>query len=175
MELSELQKQIVESKEDKIVVIARAAVGKTRCLTERVRFWLKKGVDPSEICCITFTNLAANEMQMRLGDDYNNGMFIGTIHSLAAQMLASHGYGAKVGNAINNEDFDLFFNYIREAPSCIVHYSYVIVDEAQDLSSNEYHFIFNMIKPEHFFVVGDPFQCIYEGLKNASAKYMSSL
>ena len=175
MELSELQKQIVESKEDKIVVIARAAVGKTRCLTERVRFWLKKGVDPSEICCITFTNLAANEMQMRLGEDYKDGMFIGTIHSLAAQMLASHGYGAKVGNAINNEDFDLFFNYIREAPSCIVHYSYVLVDEAQDLSSNEYHFIFNMIKPEHFFVVGDPFQCIYEGLKNASAKYMSSL
>ena len=175
MELSELQKKIVTAPEDKMVVIARAAVGKTACLTERVRFWLKQGIEPSEICAITFTNLAANEMQVRLGDDYRSGMFIGTIHSLAAQFLTKGGYGAKVGKAINEEEFDLFFSYIKKDTSCIEHYSYVLVDEAQDLSYDEYHFIFNMINPEHFFVVGDPFQCIYENLKGASSKYMTGL
>ena len=175
MELSKLQEKIVTAPDDKMVVIARAAVGKTACLTERVRFWLRQGIEPSEICAITFTNLAANEMQIRLGDDYKNGMFIGTIHSLAAQFLTKAGYGAKVGKAINEEQFNLFFSYIKKDASCIEHYSYVLVDEAQDLSYDEYHFIFNMINPEHFFVVGDPFQCIYENLKQASSEYMLKL
>lgn len=158
-----------------MVVIARAAVGKTRCLTERVRFWLRQGIDPSDICAITFTNLAANEMQVRLGDDYKDGMFIGTIHSLAAHFLKDYGLGAKVGKVINERKFDEFFGYIKEAPGCVEHYAYVLVDEAQDLSINEYNFIFNMIQPPHFFVVGDPLQCIYESLKGASPKYMESL
>lgn len=175
MELSELQERIVTAPDDKMVVISRAATGKTRCLTERVRYWLKNGVDPSQICAITFTNLAANEMQVRLGDDYKEGMFIGTIHSLAARFLRIGGYGAKVGAAINEDKFDLFFTYIKKDPSCVQHFSYVLVDEAQDLAYDEYHFIFNMINPEHFFVVGDPFQCIYEGMKKASAKYMNQL
>jgi superfamily I DNA/RNA helicase len=158
-----------------MVVIARAAVGKTRCLTERVRFWLRRGVDPSDICAITFTNLAANEMQMRLEDDYKDGMFIGTIHSLAAHFLKDHGLGAKVGKVINDREFDEFFGHIKDYPACVEHYAYVLVDEAQDLSINEYDFIFNMIQPSHFFVVGDPLQCIYESLKGASPKYMESL
>lgn len=175
MELSKLQEKIVKSPEDKVVVVARAGSGKTRCLTERVRFLLRQGIDPAEICAITFTNLASNEMQVRLADDYKDGMFIGTIHSLAAQFLVKGGYGAKVGSAINEEKFDLFFNYIKKAPSCVEHYSYVLVDEAQDLSYDEYSFIFEMIKPEHFFVVGDPYQNVYFSLKEASAKYMCSL
>ena len=175
MELSELQKEIVTAPDDKMVVIARAAVGKTTVLTERVRYWLQQGIEPSEICCITFTNLAANEMQVRLGSDYKDGMFIGTIHSLAAQFLVKGGYGASVGKAINEEKFDLFFSYIKKDPSCIEHYSYVLVDEAQDLSHDEYDFIFNMIRPNCFFVVGDPFQCIYENLKGASSYYMEKL
>jgi superfamily I DNA/RNA helicase len=40
MELSKLQKQIIESNAEQVVVIASAACGKTRTLTERVRFWL---------------------------------------------------------------------------------------------------------------------------------------
>ena len=175
MSLSKLQEKIVTAPDDKMVVISRAAVGKTRCLTERVRYWLRQGVDPSSICAITFTNLAANEMQVRLGEDFKNGMFIGTIHSLAARFLQDFGYGAKVGKAINEEKFDLFFTFIQKIPNCVEHYEYVLVDEAQDLSYDEYNFIFNMIRPDHFFVVGDPFQCIYESLKKSSAEYMEKL
>lgn len=114
-------------------------------------------------------------MQVRLGNDYKDEMFIGTIHSLAAQFLVKGGYGAKVGKAIDEEKFDLFFNYIKKEPKCVEHYSYVLVDEAQDLSYDEYYFIFEMIQPKHFFIVGDPYQNVYFSLKEASAKYMSSL
>ena len=175
MELSKLQQEIVESPYAKIVVIASAACGKTKTLTERVRHWLRAGVPASEICAITFTKAAADEMQTRLADDYKDGMFIGTIHALAARCLVMSGQGGKVGKAIDEENFDKFFRYIKEDPSCVFHYKYVLVDEAQDLAHDEYYFIFNMIKPEHFFVVGDFRQNIYESLKNASAKYMLQL
>lgn len=175
MELSSLQKEIVESPDGKMVVISRAATGKTRCLTERVRYWLKCGVEPSNICCITFTNLAANEMQIRLAEDYKDGMFIGTIHALAARFLLIGGYGAQVGKAINEENFDKFFEVIKAHPECVQHFPYILVDEAQDLSYDEYSFIFKMIQPDNFFVVGDPFQCIYESLNGASPYYMEQL
>ena len=175
MELSELQKTIIEANDDKMVVISRAATGKTRCLTERVRHWLNSGVEPAQICCITFTNLAANEMQVRLGDDYKDGMFIGTIHALAARFLLIGGHGAEVGKAIDEEKFNDFFEVIKKYPDCVQHFPYVLVDEAQDLSYNEYFFIFKMIKPTSFFVVGDPFQCIYERMRQASPYFMTKI
>lgn len=175
MELSKLQKQIVESNAEQIVVIATAACGKTRTLTERIRFWLQQGVDPAQICAITFTNVAANEMQIRLGDDYRDGMFIGTIHALAARFLSIGGRGHLVDKATSDENFDLLFAFIQKYPECVQHYTHVLVDEAQDLAINEYDFIFRMINPENFFVVGDYRQNIYESLKGASSKYILSL
>ena len=175
MELSKLQKQIIESKAEQVVVIASAACGKTHTLTERVRFWLNQGVDPAQICAITFTNAAANEMQVRLGADYKDGMFIGTIHALAARFLVMAGYGDQIGKAIDEENFDLFFTFIQKYPDCVQHYTHVLVDEAQDLAINDYDFIFRMINPENFFVVGDYRQNIYESLKGASSKYILAL
>ena len=81
MELSTAQKKIVEAKENKIVVVASAAAGKTTVLTQRVRYLLSHGADPTKVVMITFTNAAAEEMAERLG--HPKGIFIGTIHSYA--------------------------------------------------------------------------------------------
>ena len=89
VELTEQQKMIVEATEPKIVVVATAAAGKTRCITERVRWLLKQGVPGDEIVTITFTNAAAEEISERLGNPA--GVFIGTIHSLANFYLRSGG------------------------------------------------------------------------------------
>ena len=59
MELSEKQQYIVDLKDPYIAVMASAAAGKTRVLTERVRRMLRDGFDPTEIAVITFTNMAA--------------------------------------------------------------------------------------------------------------------
>jgi len=69
------------------VLIAGAGSGKTRVLTERVRWLIEQGVMPRRICAITFTNKAANEMKDRLGIGINTPMDkeprVSTIHSLA--------------------------------------------------------------------------------------------
>ena len=68
-------------------LIAGAGSGKTRVLTERVRWLMANGVQPRRICVITFTNKAAGELKERLGlgDNivFDKEPRVSTIHSLA--------------------------------------------------------------------------------------------
>ena len=69
MELS-IEQQLAAYTDDKCVLVCSGAgSGKTRCLVERARYLLQeKKVDPSTLFCITYTNMAAEEMKLRLGD-----------------------------------------------------------------------------------------------------------
>ena len=90
--LDEKQKEIVESTEKNIVVVAGAGSGKTRVLTERIKHLLNNGVEAHNIVAITYTNMAADEMKQRLTDVSNIGdAFIGTIHSFANRLMGSSG------------------------------------------------------------------------------------
>ena len=67
-------------------LIAGAGSGKTRVLTERVRWLMEQGVQPRRICAITFTNKAAGELKERLGMGHvppDKEPRVSTIHSLA--------------------------------------------------------------------------------------------
>ena len=172
MELSELQKRIVNTNEQHVVVLAAAAAGKTATLTERVRKLLRDGEKPSDIACITFTNLAAQEMRERLGADYKDGIYIGTIHGLANKFLVTH--GINTDRLIETQDFDKFFTLIKKNPQCVSHIRHILLDEAQDTSEDEFNFIFNMINPVTFFVVGDTRQSIYS-FKNANPELLEGL
>lgn len=86
--LDEKQQEIVNSNEPRIIVEAGGGSGKTRTLIERVKRLLNDGIEPSNIVCITFTNMAAEEMKERLVDVPGIGdCFIGTIHSFANRIF----------------------------------------------------------------------------------------
>lgn len=90
--LDEKQKEIVESDAPNILVVAGAGSGKTRVLTERVKYLISKGVEPHNIIAITYTNMAAEEMKLRLADVPTIGdVFIGTIHSFANKLMGGSG------------------------------------------------------------------------------------
>lgn len=83
--LSEEQKAIAfhNDCEGAIVVEAAAGSGKTRILTERVRYLLTEKKDKFfSVLCLTFTNKAADEMKDRLKgtSGLNDRTFIGTFH-----------------------------------------------------------------------------------------------
>ena len=159
MELSNKQQHIVDLNEPYIAVMASAAAGKTRVLTERVRRMLQEGIEPTDIAVITFTNMAASELKDRLAADYEPGMYIGTIHGLANRFLLRG--GINTAQYIKDELFDKFFELLKEHPSCVQHIPHILLDECQDISPLEYEFIFDMIKPDTFFIVGDLRQSIY--------------
>lgn len=157
--LSKEQLEVVETKEPYVVVMSNAAAGKTRMLIERVRYLLKKGVAPSSIVAITFTNNAAEEMQSRLGKDYVSSMFIGTIHSYANRLLMK--YGISTSTEIKNENFDKFFDLVSDNPQVIEHVEHLLLDEAQDSTPKQFEFILEMIQPKNYMIFGDPKQSIY--------------
>lgn len=160
MELSKLQQEIIDAPYNKIIVLASAASGKTKVMTEKVRQLLRNNIDPHEIAVITFTNMAAAELKQRLGDDYKPGLFVGTIHALANYFLLSA--GIKTGEILDNEEFDKLFAMVKQHPNCIRHLEWVLLDEAQDSDELQFEFLFDMIDPECFFVCGDPKQSIYQ-------------
>lgn len=108
--LDKNQQEIVDSNEPRIIVEAGAGSGKTRVLIERVKRLLKDGVEPSNMVCITFTNMAAEEMKERLVDVPGIGdCFIGTIHSFANKIFKNSNIEYKL---FNEEIQDQFMNVL---------------------------------------------------------------
>lgn len=121
MELDRTQRIIVESNSRKIVVVAGAGSGKTAVLTQRIRHLVQvKGVSPSDITAITFTNMAADEMKERLSDIKGiEDMFVGTIHSFANRILKDDGRYYKIltddlYSEIVQELIDKYCTYLKK-------------------------------------------------------------
>lgn len=99
MKLDKEQEQAVKTDKKKVIVVAGAGSGKTRVLTERVKYLIESGVEPVNIACITFTNMAAQEMKKRLSDvDTIGDAFIGTIHSFANTIYKTSGFKYQIFN-----------------------------------------------------------------------------
>ena len=89
--LSEKQKEIVEYKNSPICVEANAGSGKTRVLTQRIKFLLNQ--TKKKVLALTFTNKAGEEIKERLAKDIdiNNRLFVGTFHGFCQYVLENHG------------------------------------------------------------------------------------
>lgn len=156
MNFNEVQQNIIETNESKVLVLSSAASGKTATLTERIRYLLNKGVDPSKIVAITFTNNAASEMYNRLNKP--DGLFIGTVHSYCNFLLRSSAIDTT--RLLDDERFDDLFPLIEKNPSCFRHVEHLLVDEAQDSTKLQFKF-FELINPDNYMYFGDCKQAIY--------------
>lgn len=89
------QREAVETVDGPVLVLAGAGTGKTRVLTTRLAHILATGrARPWELLVVTFTNKAAREMRERIthliGPSSEGLRWLGTFHSVAAQILRRH-------------------------------------------------------------------------------------
>lgn len=89
--LNSEQLAAVQYTEGPVMIIAGPGSGKTRVITERIAYLIKKGVEPHNILALTFTNKAATEMKQRVHEITNNHdafkIWMGTFHSVFAKIL----------------------------------------------------------------------------------------
>ncbi len=90
-ELNDSQREAVEFSDGASLIIAGAGSGKTRVLTYKIAYLLKKGLAPSSILALTFTNKAAREMKNRIaelvGERIARYLWMGTFHSVFSRIL----------------------------------------------------------------------------------------
>ncbi len=98
-QLNDAQKEAVTTIEGPVLIFAGAGSGKTRALTYRIAYMVEeKGIAPSRILAVTFTNRAANEMKGRIEKLIGaqaRQLWAGTFHSICARLLRR--YGEKIG------------------------------------------------------------------------------
>lgn len=91
------QEEAVRALDRVTAVIAGPGSGKTKTLISRISYLLEeRGIAPSSITAVTFTNKAAEEMRSRLeqlpgGKRAVRGMNIGTFHGICSRFLSSAG------------------------------------------------------------------------------------
>src|SRR3981081_3087082 len=88
------QREAVVSLDGPVLVLAGAGTGKTRVLPCRIDHILSMGrARPGEILSVTFTNKAAREMKLRLGQMLGQAVegmpWLGTFHSIAGRILGT--------------------------------------------------------------------------------------
>src|SRR3989344_2946612 len=94
-DLDPMQQEAVKQTDGPVLILAGAGSGKTRVLTYKVAYLISKGVKPSQIVAVTFTNKAANEMKERIirlvGSLQTYLPYVGTFHAFCAKVLRVEG------------------------------------------------------------------------------------
>jgi len=99
-----------------MLVLAGAGSGKTRVITRRIAYLIRRGIPPYNVLAITFTNKAADEMRRRVGQmDVPPGTTICTFHSLCAMLLRQFAEEAELSADYTIYDRDDQIKLIKKA------------------------------------------------------------
>ncbi|HAR79329.1 MAG TPA: ATP-dependent DNA helicase Rep [Succinivibrionaceae bacterium] len=123
MRLNTAQQSAVDYIDGPCLVLAGAGSGKTRVITTKIVKLIRKvGINPQNICAVTFTNKAAAEMRERVGAELDSEsakkISISTFHSLGLNILKiEHEYlnlGSNFSLFDQNDSEKVIYDIARE-------------------------------------------------------------
>jgi len=133
MNLSDKQKQVVESNEKYMCVIAGAGSGKTRTLTERIKRLISENKRGERVLAITFSNKAANELKERLLQSYsqnelNELVYVGTVHNFCMDIVSQRATSIGLPNELHifesfEDRFEIFKTALVNIPQMKARYT----------------------------------------------------
>lgn len=97
--MNTLQKQAVEAPNGYVQIVAGPGTGKTKTLVARIVELIRRGIDPSRICVLSFTRAAAREVKLRVAQELQDEchIVIGTFHSISYRFYRRYGNGKPLG------------------------------------------------------------------------------
>lgn len=177
--LSPKQMEIISDKESRCIVVAAGpGSGKTRVLVHKLAsLLLLEDVKHEQLLMLTFSRAAAIEFKQRLMNLIGNAAHfveIKTFHSYCFDLLG------RIGNLDDAKDVvSRAAQMISEGevePNRIAK-TVLVIDEAQDMSSEEYSLVralMNANEEMRVIAVGDDDQNIYE-FRGSNSQYMAQL
>lgn len=107
------QKAAIETLDDPLMIVSTAGSGKTSVIVARTNQIVKSGVKPNKILVVTFSKMAAVEMQQRYATWYGEaGVRFSTIHSLCYSVLA-RAFSITGDSILKESDKRLFFTNVH--------------------------------------------------------------
>ncbi len=117
-QLNDSQREAVTAGDGPLLILAGAGSGKTRALTHRIAYLLReKGVPPTSILAVTFTNKAAEQMRARVAElagAAGRAVWVSTFHSACVRILRAHADRLGISRAFTIADDDATTKVIRE-------------------------------------------------------------
>lgn len=174
-ELNPRQQEAIVYSDGHLLVLAGAGSGKTRVITQKFAYLVKKKkYSPSSIFTVTFTNKAANEMKERIGNCLEHKdirqAWIGTFHSQCSRILRREikplGYKPDFSIYDDNDQHTLIRHILKELKIYEALYKGV-ASKISVLKSS-------LISPDEFLSNGDGFS-FDEKLGRVYIKYQDEL
>jgi ATP-dependent DNA helicase RecQ len=177
--LSPSQLEIIKDSQNKNIVIAAGpGSGKTRVLVHKLAsLLLTEDVKHEQLLMLTFSRAAATEFKKRLLDLIGNAanfIEIKTFHSYCFDLMGRMGNLSSSDKVLETAIEKIKINEIEKSR---ITKTVLVVDEAQDMNSDEYKLV-NVLMEQNedlrVILVGDDDQNIY-GFRGADSKYMQQL
>lgn len=112
--LDEDQRKVILTDEDYCLVIAGAGAGKTTTVAAKVKYLVdKKGIDPSQILVVSFTNKAVNELKEKIQDALEVPCPIATFHSTGNAIIHKNSPDEKLNIVDSSKLYFVIRDYFR--------------------------------------------------------------